>query len=141
MDSGAYCAAVSCPAVPPQTTPQTPAFHTMSTLQDLRAQQAALLEQQAALAREIEAQLAAQRSAAIAEIKRLMAEHGLAVADLGSSGGAKGKKDSAAPAKESKVAAKYRDPATGSTWSGRGLKPKWLSAAIAEGKSLEDFLI
>ncbi|MFM2065961.1 MAG: hypothetical protein RLZZ584_870 [Pseudomonadota bacterium] len=112
----------------------------MTTLQDLRAQQAALLEQQAALAKEIEAQLAAQRSAAIAEIKRLMAEHGLAVADLGSSGG-KGKKDSAAPVKESKVAAKYRDPATGSTWSGRGLKPKWLSAAIAEGKSLEDFLI
>jgi DNA-binding protein H-NS len=127
--------------VPLQITPQTPAFNTMSTLQDLRAQQAALLEQQATLAREIEAQLASQRGAAIAEIKRLMAEHGLAVADLGSSGGAKGKKDGTAPVKESKVAAKYRDPVSGSTWSGRGLKPKWLSAAIADGKTLEEFLI
>jgi DNA-binding protein H-NS len=127
--------------VPLQITLQTPAFNTMSTLQDLRAQQAALLEQQAALAREIEAQLATQRGAAIAEIKRLMVEHGLAVADLGGGGSAKGKKDGGAPVKESKVAAKYRDPASGSTWSGRGLKPKWLSAAIAEGKALEDFLI
>lgn len=112
----------------------------MTTLQDLRAQQTALIEQQAALAREIEAQLAAQRSAAIADIKRLMAEHGLTIADVGAGSG-KGKKEGASPAKESKVAAKYRDPVTGSTWSGRGLKPKWLSAAIAEGKTLEDYLI
>jgi DNA-binding protein H-NS len=110
----------------------------MTTLQDLRAQQTALLEQQAALAREIEAQLAAQRSAAIADIKRLMAEHGLTIADVGAG---KAKKEGAAPAKESKVAAKYRDPVSGSTWSGRGLKPKWLSAAIADGKAIEDYLI
>jgi DNA-binding protein H-NS len=24
-----------------------------------------------------------------------------------------------------KVAAKYRDPASGKTWSGRGVSPKW----------------
>jgi DNA-binding protein H-NS len=39
------------------------------------------------------------------------------------------------------VAPKYRDPATGATWAGRGLKPRWLAAAIKSGKSLEAFAI
>jgi DNA-binding protein H-NS len=41
----------------------------------------------------------------------------------------------------SKVAPKYRDPATGATWTGRGLKPKWMTTAISEGKTLNDFAI
>ena len=40
-----------------------------------------------------------------------------------------------------KVAAKYRDPETGESWSGRGLKPKWLVQALEDGKTLDDFLI
>lgn len=39
-----------------------------------------------------------------------------------------------------KIAPKYRDEA-GNTWTGRGLKPRWLSAAIASGRKLEDFAI
>ena len=39
-----------------------------------------------------------------------------------------------------KVKPKYRDNA-GNTWAGRGQKPRWLVAAIKEGKSLENFLI
>jgi DNA-binding protein H-NS len=39
-----------------------------------------------------------------------------------------------------KVAAKYRGP-SGETWAGRGAKPRWLVAAMKEGKTLEDFLI
>src|SRR6476661_9400465 len=39
-----------------------------------------------------------------------------------------------------KVAPKYRDRA-GNTWAGRGAKPRWLVAAIKEGKKLEDFAI
>jgi DNA-binding protein H-NS len=39
------------------------------------------------------------------------------------------------------VAPKYRDPETGTTWAGRGLKPRWLTAAMKSGKSLEDFAI
>ena len=42
--------------------------------------------------------------------------------------------------KGKKVAAKYRDRA-GNTWAGRGAKPRWLAAAIKEGKKLEDFAI
>lgn len=37
------------------------------------------------------------------------------------------------------AAAKYRDPESQQTWSGRGLKPKWLTEALANGKSLADF--
>jgi DNA-binding protein H-NS len=39
-----------------------------------------------------------------------------------------------------KVAPKYRGP-NGETWSGRGLKPRWLTTAMNEGKELHDFLI
>ena len=40
-----------------------------------------------------------------------------------------------------KVAAMYRDPATGQSWSGRGLRPRWLVEAIEAGKTLADFEI
>jgi DNA-binding protein H-NS len=39
------------------------------------------------------------------------------------------------------VAPKYRDPETGATWAGRGLKPRWLTAALKSGKSVESFAI
>jgi DNA-binding protein H-NS len=42
--------------------------------------------------------------------------------------------------KGKKVAPKYRG-AGGETWAGRGATPRWLTAAIKEGKKLEDFLI
>ena len=51
------------------------------------------------------------------------------------------------PAKKSahkgvKVAPKYRNPANAEqTWAGRGMPPKWLSAELAKGRRLEDFLI
>lgn len=40
------------------------------------------------------------------------------------------------------VAPKYRNPDDPSeTWAGRGLKPRWLAAALKAGKKLEDFSI
>ena len=40
------------------------------------------------------------------------------------------------------MAPKYRNPENPTeTWAGRGLKPRWLAAAIKGGKTLEDFLI
>jgi DNA-binding protein H-NS len=44
------------------------------------------------------------------------------------------------PATGKKVAPKYRGP-NGETWTGRGLKPRWLTAAINDGRQLTDFLI
>jgi DNA-binding protein H-NS len=39
-----------------------------------------------------------------------------------------------------KVAPKYQGP-DGETWTGRGLKPKWLAAALKGGRKIEEFLI
>lgn len=39
------------------------------------------------------------------------------------------------------VAPKYRDPASGATWSGRGRCPAWLADAEKAGRKREDFLI
>ncbi len=102
----------------------------MATLNELLAQKAALERQIADAQRE-------ERAAAIAQIKALMAQYGLTLADIGTR--------AAAPAPRrggtAKVPPKYRDPATGATWSGRGLKPRWLEAALAAGRSLSDFAI
>jgi DNA-binding protein H-NS len=42
--------------------------------------------------------------------------------------------------KGKKVPPKYLSP-SGETWAGRGVKPRWLVAAIKGGKKLDDFLI
>jgi DNA-binding protein H-NS len=40
------------------------------------------------------------------------------------------------------VAPKYRNPENSAeTWAGRGLKPRWLVAAMKGGKKLGDFAI
>ena len=36
-------------------------------------------------------------------------------------------------------AAKYQDYMTGATWNGRGLQPKWMRVALANGARLSDF--
>lgn len=47
----------------------------------------------------------------------------------------------AAPIKMANPPAQYRDPASGQTWTGRGLKPKWLAIALEQGKTLADFQV
>ena len=39
------------------------------------------------------------------------------------------------------VRAKYRDPHSGTTWSGRGKMPRWMVPLIEQGAKREDFLI
>jgi DNA-binding protein H-NS len=102
----------------------------MSTLQQL-------LDQKAALEKQIETTRKQAKSEAIAQVKSLMNEYGLTAADL--AGKSAGKSVSAV--KGSKVAAKFRNAATGDSWSGRGLQPKWLKAALASGRKLQDFAV
>jgi DNA-binding protein H-NS len=46
------------------------------------------------------------------------------------------------PGARGPVAPKYRNPENPSeTWAGRGLKPRWLAAALKAGKKLEHFSI
>lgn len=114
----------------------------MPTYQELMSRKAALEKEAAALQEQIETARRAERAEVINQIKSLMAEHGIGFTELGARGGA-GRP--ARPAKSAgsgrKVAVKYRDEATGNTWSGRGLQPNWLKAALSEGRKLEDFAV
>lgn len=47
--------------------------------------------------------------------------------------------ENAAPAATKGGGVRYRNPSTGETWTGKGLQPKWLKAALAAGRSLADF--
>ncbi|ODV14259.1 MAG: histone family protein nucleoid-structuring protein H-NS [Rubrivivax sp. SCN 70-15] len=102
----------------------------MATLTELLAQKAELEKKIIETQRE-------EKTQAIAQVKTLMAQYGLTIADLGTRAPAPTRAGSTGR----KVAAKYRDPATGDTWSGRGLQPKWLRAALAAGRSLADFAL
>ncbi len=93
-----------------------------------------LLAQKAAIEQQIAEAQRSERAGAVAKVKALMAEHGLTLADL--SGKSSSPKRSGA-----KVPPKYRNAATGDTWSGRGLQPNWLKAALASGKQIGDFTI
>ena len=53
---------------------------------------------------------------------------------------AKGKVDGRSKLKGRRVPPKYRS-SKGETWSGRGMQPRWLAAAIKDGAKLEDFSI
>lgn len=98
----------------------------MATYKELKAQAEALLQQAEAARR-------AEIAAVVAEIQARMKEYGITLADL--KGGAKKAKSRGA------VAARYRNPATGETWSGRGRAPKWLADALAKGRSRDEFLL
>ena len=95
-----------------------------------------LLAQKEVLEKEIERTKKQDRGEAIAKVRALMDEYGLTPADLSSKRGPK-----PTAGKGGKVAAKYRDTATGNTWSGRGLQPNWLKAAISSGRKLSDFAV
>ena len=41
----------------------------------------------------------------------------------------------------SEAAPKYRDPATGETWSGRGRMPRWLKAKQDAGENLDTYRV
>jgi DNA-binding protein H-NS len=92
----------------------------MATLAELKAQKEAL-----------EAQIAAaiknERKDAIAQVRSLIAAFELTEQEVFAKkrGGAKGT-----------VAAKYKNPQTGDTWTGRGRAPKWLA-----GKNKADFAV
>lgn len=98
----------------------------MATYKELKAKAEDLM-------RQAEAARKAETAAVIAEIRKKMAEYGITAADLGG-GGKAGKARKA-------VAAKYRNPAGGETWSGRGRVPKWLVALEGVGRKREEFLV
>lgn len=95
----------------------------MSSYSELKAQIAELQEQ-------AEAARATELSQAKAKIAEIMKEYGLTIGDLGGVSKAKSTK------LREPVAIKYKDPASGATWTGRGRAPLWLN-----GKNKDDYLI
>jgi DNA-binding protein H-NS len=85
-----------------------------------------LLAQRAQLEADIAAARATERRAALTQIRRIMEEHGITPVELDGMlrGGKRGPRASAVP--------KYRDPATGTTWSGRGRTPRWIAGQDRE---------
>ena len=69
----------------------------------------------------------------IAEIREKMREYGITEADLTGRGAKKPGKAAKTPGT---VKPKFRNPATGETWTGRGKPPKWIA-----GKDRSQFLI
>lgn len=97
----------------------------MTTLNELLAQKAAL-EEKIAEVREAELKVA------LSTIRKLVDTFGLSASDVfhpAKSTTDKGKS-------KGTVSAKYRDPVTGKTWSGRGLAPRWMA-----GKDKSAFII
>mgnify|MGYP000995386859 CR=1 FL=1 len=93
----------------------------MSKVAELQAQIAALQAQ-------VEEAKKSEQADAIAQCRALIAQYDLTEKQLFSKRGA--------PKSAGKAPAKYRDPATGRTWSGKGRTPLWMA-----GKNKEDFAI
>ncbi|MDO5692222.1 MAG: H-NS histone family protein [Pseudomonadota bacterium] len=90
-----------------------------------------LLQQQQALALQIEEARKREISDAVAQVRQLIGEYGLTAQDVFPSG-----RRSTGSRAGGKVPPKYRDPATGQTWTGRGKAPKWI-----EGQDRAQYLI
>lgn len=81
-----------------------------------------LLKQREALELQISEARSRELAAAVSQVRALVAEYGLTQQDVFPTG-----RGSRAPAANgAKVAPKYRNPATGQTWTGRGKAPKWI---------------
>ena len=79
-----------------------------------------LLKQREALEQQINEARAKEIDSAVAKIKATIADYGLTPDDIFPSG-KKSKNPTA-----SKVAPKYKNPATNETWTGRGKPPAWI---------------
>lgn len=96
-----------------------------------------LLEQKAAIERQIAALQNEGRKEGLAKIRSIMAEYGFTMEDIA---GLEKNRASKKSDSRSKVAVKYTD-GKGKNWTGRGMKPLWLRAEIEAGKPLESFLV
>ncbi|MCA8205166.1 H-NS histone family protein [Burkholderia sp. AU33545] len=78
----------------------------------------ALLARRDALDAQINAAKVNERNSALAEVRRLVGGFDISVREIfGASRTQKGQRRQA----------KYRDPETGATWSGRGRRPAWIA--------------
>ena len=85
--------------------------------------------------------LAQEYQSAKAQAQSLISTYKISASDLVfSAGGTAGAKQGKVASAGKKAEPKYHDE-SGNSWSGRGMKPKWLITGIENGKKLEEFLI
>jgi DNA-binding protein H-NS len=92
-----------------------------------------LLERKLELDRQINEARNVEKSAAILLIQKLMTEHKITFEDI--------RGEVRVPKPKRIIPVKYREPGTENTWTGRGMTPRWLKAAYAKGRTLEEFEI
>lgn len=98
-------------------------------------------EQMTALRKQAEAIRSDEKKGVIVDVIAKIAEYGLTASDLRLAGTAKGGQGARGFKAKEKAAPRYRSP-SGETWSGgRGRKPGWITAALADGKDLAEFEI
>ena len=93
-----------------------------------------LLEKKVALDAEIEAARREEVGAAMSIVRELIAEFDLTERDI--FGGSRSSSTLPTSKVRKTVAAKYRNPTTGDTWTGRGKAPKWI-----DGQERSQYLI
>lgn len=76
-------------------------------------------------------QLRAEKAGNIQKVKAFMQQMNVTLEDMGCTGGKR----------RAKAEVRYRDPATGKGWSGRGRKPAWVVSALGAGRNLKDFAV
>jgi DNA-binding protein H-NS len=67
-----------------------------------------------------------EKEQAISMARTMISAYGITAKDLGLDKMVKAK---SGPKVGNKIAAKYRDPQSGATWSGRGKTPRWINGA------------
>lgn len=122
------------------TEGQTPTLtnaQRLAQLMDEISREEALLQAKKIQANEI---VSARRAEILNSVMVIITENGISPEELGFPSNRQVKITRATAVKTAAVA-KYRGPA-GELWSGgRGRKPRWIVAGLAEGKSLADFAI
>ena len=122
------------------------------TLESIQKQ----IEKLQAQAKKMEGVQNAKKTKSVAQVRALMHKFGVSIEDLS----AEAQKPIPAPVRRNKkpaetvvkakqapvvsrkpVPAKYRDPNSSETWTGRGKAPRWLSALVDAGHSKDEFLI
>jgi DNA-binding protein H-NS len=119
----------------------------MATLEQIQSEMIRLQAQ-------AEAMMAKKAKTVLADIRKLMDQHGLTTADIdahsatkkragrpsgaASAKGSGGKAVTKAKAEKGKLPPKYRDPKTGATWSGHARPPAWIAKVRDRTKFLID---
>jgi len=88
-----------------------------------------LLAQRELLDKQIKEVVQREKADGIAKAKVIIEQYDLSASDLFS-------RKAGSKAASGKVAPKYRNPATGETWTGRGKAPKWI-----DGRDRGNYLI